>query len=141
MVRRDSRTWLLLNAIISVFVMHVGGGWGDLFKGFGFKQPCTGFAEGSRLLYDAGLFLILECLCDWKQTRLIVIKVKTLTGSLVWSTEEVRSWSPDTVNVDLGCIHNVAREDVEHEVLLHQHVQGHLALGHRRKPKACPTQR
>lgn len=38
-----------------------------------------------------GCVLILECLFDWKQTRLMVIKVKTLTGSLVWFTEKVRS--------------------------------------------------
>lgn len=60
-----------------------GRRWSSLFKGFESEQLRAGYAEGSRLFYDTGLFFILACLYDWEQTRLIVTKVKSSTGSLV----------------------------------------------------------
>lgn len=73
----------LLNAISSQSAMRVGGRWSSWFKGFESEQLWAGYAEGSRLFYDTRLFFILACLYDWEQTRLIVTKVKSPTGSLV----------------------------------------------------------
>lgn len=46
----------LLNAISSQSAMCVGGRWNSLFKGFESEQLRAGYAEGSRLFYDTGLF-------------------------------------------------------------------------------------
>lgn len=73
----------LLHAIISVFAMHVGGRQSDSFKGFGSSSHALEVLKAVDYFMVQGCVLILECLYDWKQTRLVVIKVKALTGSLV----------------------------------------------------------
>lgn len=46
----------LLNAISSQSAMCVGGGGAVCLKGFESEQLRAGYAEGSRLFYDTGLF-------------------------------------------------------------------------------------
>lgn len=73
----------LLNAISSQSAMCVGGGGAVCLKDLSLSSYRLDMLKAVDYFMTQGCFFILACLYDWEQTRLIVTKVKSSTGSLV----------------------------------------------------------
>lgn len=117
--------------------MCVGGGVG-LYKEFEcelsqgwmcWQQKDRWFQLIFILFDDPLLFSIQECLCDWKQTSLMFLKLKNPVGSLAWPT--TASWKlkyRHCLTRLLGCIHNSTSEYLYPKVFFYHHVQIYLLL-------------